>query len=70
MFIFIPLQDKNWNVERGRAQRVVVVGDPKQLPPTRFFDRLDDGEAEHDEDVIERDRPLQGLWRRAGRRGP
>lgn len=26
-----------------RAKQIVVVGDPKQLPPTSFFDRVDDG---------------------------
>ncbi|MCW3474684.1 DUF3320 domain-containing protein [Limobrevibacterium gyesilva] len=30
----------------GRGRQVVVVGDPKQLPPTRFFERqLPDGDA-------------------------
>ncbi len=32
----------------ARAKQVVVVGDPKQLPPTSFFDRLDE-EPEDDE---------------------
>jgi very-short-patch-repair endonuclease len=27
----------------ARARQVIVVGDPKQLPPTSFFDRIDDG---------------------------
>jgi very-short-patch-repair endonuclease len=31
----------------GRGRQVVVVGDPKQLPPTRFFERqLPDGDGE------------------------
>ncbi|MBP0447449.1 DUF3320 domain-containing protein [Roseomonas sp. SSH11] len=31
----------------GRGRQVIVVGDPKQLPPTRFFERaLPDGEGE------------------------
>lgn len=35
----------------ARAKQIVVVGDDKQLPPTRFFQRVaDDGDAEsHDE---------------------
>ncbi len=33
-----------------RARQVVVVGDPKQLPPTSFFDRMaDDGDDEDDD---------------------
>lgn len=31
-----------------RAQQLVVVGDPKQLPPTSFFDRVDDGVDDSD----------------------
>ena len=35
----------------GRAKQVLMVGDPKQLPPTNFFDRaeLDDAEADESE---------------------
>jgi len=36
----------------ARAKQVVMVGDPKQLPPTNFFDRSDD-ESEYSEDVPE-----------------
>ncbi|MEK6656535.1 MAG: AAA domain-containing protein, partial [Nitrospirota bacterium] len=32
----------------ARGKQIIIVGDPKQLPPTSFFDRL--GEAEVDED--------------------
>lgn len=35
----------------ARANSLVIVGDPKQLPPTRFFDRAIDGEDEAD-DVV------------------
>ncbi|MEM7204352.1 MAG: DUF3320 domain-containing protein [Planctomycetota bacterium] len=37
----------------GRGDRVVVVGDSKQLPPTTFFDRADDGGGEFDDEMIE-----------------
>lgn len=37
----------------SRAKRVVVVGDPKQLPPTSFFDRQFDDDDVPDEDVVE-----------------
>ncbi|GIW72126.1 MAG: hypothetical protein KatS3mg102_1668 [Planctomycetota bacterium] len=39
----------------GRAQAAVVVGDTKQLPPTRFFERLEgeEAEAEADDDLPE-----------------
>jgi len=33
----------------GRGAQIVVVGDPKQLPPTSFFQRTLDDEAEDDE---------------------
>jgi len=33
----------------ARVQQVVVVGDPKQLPPTSFFDRLNSADEEEDE---------------------
>lgn len=34
----------------ARGKQLVVVGDPKQLPPTNFFDRIFDGGDEDDED--------------------
>ena len=34
----------------ARAKQVVVVGDPKQLPPTAFFSKMTGGTAEDDED--------------------
>ena len=40
-----------------RARRVVIAGDPKQLPPTRFFEAAvtesDDREIETDQDLFE-----------------
>jgi very-short-patch-repair endonuclease len=35
----------------ARCKQLVVVGDPKQLPPTNFFDRLMDGDDEDPEDA-------------------
>ena len=32
-----------------RGQQAVVVGDSMQLPPTSFFDRMDDGEEDDEE---------------------
>jgi hypothetical protein len=37
----IPVWDAIGAIARGK--QVIVVGDPKQLPPTSFFDRSDDG---------------------------
>lgn len=34
----------------ARGKQIVVVGDPKQLPPTSFFDRADSDDGE-DEDI-------------------
>ena len=34
----------------ARGSQLVVVGDPKQLPPTNFFDRMLDSGADEDED--------------------
>lgn len=36
----------------ARAKQVVVVGDPNQLPPTSFFDRLDGDADEEDQDEL------------------
>ncbi|TGV62143.1 hypothetical protein EN801_049885, partial [Mesorhizobium sp. M00.F.Ca.ET.158.01.1.1] len=38
-----------------RARQIVVVGDPKQLPPTSFFERSSDNPATDDEDADEID---------------
>ncbi len=35
----------------ARGKQVVIVGDPKQLPPTNFFDRTD-GAAKSDDDTV------------------
>lgn len=43
----IPVWDAVGAIARGTA--VVVVGDSKQLPPTAFFDHLDDPDDEPDE---------------------
>lgn len=34
----------------ARGKQLVVVGDPKQLPPTSFFDRLTDGDEDDESD--------------------
>jgi very-short-patch-repair endonuclease len=36
----------------ARGKQVVVVGDPKQLPPTSFFDRLSDTDDDPDEEGL------------------
>lgn len=36
----------------ARGRQLVVVGDPKQLPPTSFWDKVDDGEVPEDEQTI------------------
>ena len=38
-------------VAMARGKQLVVVGDPKQLPPTSFFDRIGDGEVDEEEDT-------------------
>jgi very-short-patch-repair endonuclease len=45
----IPVWDAIGAIARGR--QVVMVGDPKQLPPTAFFDRAEAGDAEDDGDA-------------------
>jgi len=42
----IPVWDAIGAMARGK--RVVVVGDPKQLPPTNFFNRAEDEDADDD----------------------
>lgn len=53
----IPVWDAVGAIARGR--QLVVVGDPKQLPPTSFFSRADN-EDESDADVSE-DAPVKDL---------
>lgn len=36
----------------ARGKQLVVVGDPKQLPPTSFFDRRDSGDDEEDSAAV------------------
>jgi hypothetical protein len=45
----IPVWDAIGAMARG--QRVVVVGDPKQLPPTNFFNRAEDEEADDEVEI-------------------
>lgn len=40
----------------ARARQTIVVGDPKQLPPTNFF-----GRNEEDEDVVEHEKDLESI---------
>ena len=40
----------------ARARQTIIVGDPKQLPPTNFF-----GSNEDDDDVIEHERDLESI---------
>src|SRR3546814_12641178 len=42
----IPVWDAIGAIARGR--QVVMVGDPKQLPPTSFFDRAESGLDDED----------------------
>lgn len=46
----IPVWDAVGAIARGR--QAIIVGDPKQLPPTNFFQR-EDGETEEDEETVE-----------------
>ena len=45
----IPVWDAIGAIARGK--QVVIVGDPKQLPPTSFFDRRDDENSDEDIEV-------------------
>lgn len=35
----------------ARGKQIIIVGDPKQLPPTSFFDRLGEAEVSEDEEL-------------------
>ncbi|MGJ9416252.1 DUF3320 domain-containing protein [Massilia sp. CMS3.1] len=45
----IPVWDAVGAIARGR--QLVCVGDPKQLPPTSFFSRLDEGEDDGEDEL-------------------
>ena len=47
----IPVWDAVGAIARGK--QVVVVGDPKQLPPTSFFERMEDDDAPDETDTVE-----------------
>ena len=47
----IPVWDAVGAIARGR--QAVIVGDPKQLPPTSFFERIDDSEDIDDTGIVE-----------------
>ncbi|MGH8545684.1 MAG: DUF3320 domain-containing protein, partial [Gammaproteobacteria bacterium] len=47
----IPVWDAVGAIARGR--QAVIVGDPKQLPPTTFFQRVEDDEEAEGDDVVE-----------------
>lgn len=47
----IPVWDAVGAIARGR--QAVIVGDPKQLPPTSFFQRAEDDEESEGDDVVE-----------------
>jgi very-short-patch-repair endonuclease len=53
----IPVWDAVGAIARGK--QLVVVGDPKQLPPTNFFNRADD--AEDNDLANDEDAPVQDL---------
>lgn len=45
----IPVWDAVGAIARGR--QLVCVGDPKQLPPTSFFSKVDDGDEEGEDEL-------------------
>jgi len=47
----IPVWDAVGAIARGR--QAVIVGDPKQLPPTNFFQRTDESDEAPEEDTVE-----------------
>ena len=49
----IPVWDSVGAIARGK--QLIVVGDPKQLPPTNFFARKADSDADADEDSVQED---------------
>ena len=55
----IPVWDAIGAMTRGK--RVIVVGDPKQLPPTNFFQRADEEDVDEATDI---DGDMRGAYRR------
>ena len=53
----IPTWDAIGAIARGR--QTIIVGDPKQLPPTSFFGRTDDDAA--DDEIEEHDKDLESI---------
>lgn len=49
-----------------RARQSIVVGDSKQLPPTRFFERIIDGEEEEDQFATSDIESILGLFSAQG----
>ena len=47
----MPVWDAVGAIARGTS--LIVVGDPKQLPPTNFFNKMESEEADGDEDTVE-----------------
>ena len=52
----IPTWDAIGAIARGK--QTIIVGDPKQLPPTNFFGKSDD---EEDEDLADHERDLESI---------
>lgn len=53
----------------ARAKQVVVVGDDKQMPPTRFFQRMTEGDDSPDEDAALEARDVESILGLANARG-
>jgi very-short-patch-repair endonuclease len=51
-----------------RCDQIVVVGDPKQLPPTNFFNRSMDEETEEESDNLEDESILDSCYKAFGQR--
>jgi very-short-patch-repair endonuclease len=51
----------------SRSRQLIVVGDPKQLPPTTFFDRIEQNDDVSDEDAVETESILDLAMQQYGR---
>jgi very-short-patch-repair endonuclease len=51
----------------ARADQIIIVGDPKQLPPTAFFDRAEASDEVADEDAVETESILDLAMQQYGR---